>query len=131
MTHTNIFKVKTINFEISFGEELGRKFEYKQLLAEDELKMNMMFCYDFIDGEQKFDVRKFNVLKLSHNLVKAEFLLEEINEILQIEKLWEELDITNRIKVLSKLPSSIFEKILGKADEIDYPNLDLKKKSRS
>lgn len=125
MEHTNHFKSDLVSFE------LDGNFQYKPLIAEDELEMDLAYCYFNVEGVPTFDVRRFNILRLAHNLKVVPYSKETIKQITGQEKEWSELDVKDRIKLFLKLSSSVFEKILKKADEVDYGDALLKKKSNN
>lgn len=121
MEHINHFKQDIVTFD------LDGVFEYKPLMAEDELEMDLSYCYD----QSGFNVGKFNVLRLAHNLKKVPYSIETIKNITGKEVEWSGLGISDRIKLLVKLSTSVFKKILDQTDAVDYADADLKKKSRT
>lgn len=121
-TPIEFFKPALVEFDI------GGTFKYKPLLGEDELEMDLSFCYYETTEGLQFDVRRFNILKLAHNLKETPFTLEMVKNQIGIEKEYNQLTIPEKINFLKKLSTAVLQKIIEKVDETDYPDLNLKKK---
>jgi len=55
------------------------------------------------------------------NIVSVPYSIEEITQITGLQKTWEQLDISERWDLLSKLKPRIFNKILEGIEKIDNP----------
>lgn len=120
MEHIDHFgSEELISFKIA-----GEEFKYKQLIAEDELGMDFDYCH--VDG--KFDNKRYKLLRLAHNLKEIPYDKTLIGEIIGTEIEWKDLDIDNRLKLLSKIKSIILANILEETDRIDLFQEELKKK---
>ena len=124
MEHINHFQTE----EVKHFEAVGEEFSYKPLTAEDEMNIDISFCYIEENGQSLFDYRRFNILKLAYNLKSVPYKQEVIKSITGKDSSWEDLDTDDRTKLLLKMNSSVFGEILKKVNEIDSFGLELKKK---
>ncbi len=108
------------------GYEKG-DFKYKPTTAGDENEW--LKDYMYFDPETKTnkqDFAKLNKLKLG-NLVGVPYSKEKIKQFTGIDKDWSELNVEQKWKVLSKLKSGVFDKILNAVNRFDVGEDDKKK----
>jgi len=109
-----------VNEELVEFEIDGKKFAYKPTTAGEE--NDWMDEYMEIDekGKPKQNLKKINECKI-RNLKKVPYGLEIIQKYVGVEKEWEELDKSQKWKLLSKLKPATMDKIILKMNEIDTP----------
>ena len=101
-----------VEFEIE-----KKKFKYKPASAGDELNWADE-CLEIVNGEPKQNFKKVTMCKL-RNLVVVPYSKEIINKIIQVEKDWKDLNITEKEKFLEKMKPKVFDKLVRKVNEID------------
>lgn len=121
MYEGDFVKDESVEFDID-----GRKFSYKPATAKDE--NGWLKEYMTIDekGKPKADPGKLNECKV-RNIKSVPYDKETINKIIGVEKEWPELNNEEKYRLMGKLGSTLFEKILTAMHQIDNPD-DLKKK---
>lgn len=99
------------------------EFKYKQLVVEDEMKMDFSYCK--VDGE--FIHKRYLLLRLAHNIKEVPYSEEDIFKIIGVKISWSDLKIKERIGLFLKLRSIILSKLLDEADKVDMFDNEVKK----
>src|SRR6056297_1993214 len=116
---------EVIDLEVE-GYEKGA-FKYKPTTAGEENEWLKEYMYfDPETKRNKQDYAKLNKLKLG-NLVAVPYDTEAIKRFTGVEKEWKDLDINQKWKVLSKLKSGVFDKILTAITNFDAEEDSAKK----
>ena len=120
MHEEDFVKEGLIEFEIE-----GKKFKYKPTTANDELDWAGEYI-EIVDGKPKQNPGKITKCKM-RNLMEVPYDQETIKKIIGIEKVWKDLSHDERWELIGKLKPKVFDKIITKINEIDFPNEDIKK----
>ena len=115
-----------VNEEIVEFEIEGRKFKYKPTTAGDENTWIEEYMEIDADGKPKQNLRKINECKI-RNLVEVPYEKELIKKITGVEKVWKNLNNEEKWKLISKLKSKTFDKIIIAMNKIDSPSDNVKK----
>ena len=115
-----------VNEEIVEFEIEGRKFKYKPTTAGDENTWIEEYMEIDADGKPKQNLRKINECKI-RNLAEVPYEQELIKKITGVEKVWKNLNNEEKWKLISKLKSKTFDKIIIAMNKIDSPSDNVKK----
>ena len=115
-----------VNEEIVEFEIEGRKFKYKPTTAGDENTWIEEYMEIDADGKPRQNLSKINECKI-RNLVEVPYEKELIKKITGVEKVWKNLSNEEKWKLISKLKSKTFDKIIIAMNKIDSPSDNVKK----
>lgn len=120
MYEEDFVKEDIIEFEIE-----GKKFKFKPTTAGDELDWTDDYM-EIVDGKPKQNLKKVTLCKI-RNLIEVPYTNKIIESIIGVNKDWKNLSNDERGKFFEKLKPSVFDKIIKKINEIDFPKTEVKK----